>query len=109
MGEIVKGSQTITKEEGEQVEEKKDLEKVTRRELRQKCAVMFPTVFTQFTKQKSLKTSGMCPCQGSATGVSQVSLAIDAPEDADKVVQSLFLKKLAIEAKFLMQVQRTSM
>jgi len=107
--EIVKGSQTITKEEGEQTEEKKELEKVTRRELRQKCAVMFPAVFTQFTKQKSLKTSGMCPCQGSATGVSQVSLAIDAPEDADKVVQSLFLKKLAIEAKFLMQVQRTSM
>merc|ERR1712167_206919 len=59
--EIVKGSQTITKEEGEQTEEKKELEKVTRRELRQKCAVMFPAVFTQFTKQKSLKTSGMCP------------------------------------------------
>jgi len=85
--EIVKNSKEITKEEGEQVEEKKELEKVTRRQLRQKCAVMFPAVFTQFTKQRSLKTSGMCPCQGSATGVSQVSLAIDAPEDADKVVQ----------------------
>merc|ERR1712230_302707 len=77
--------------------------------LRQKCAVMFPAVFTQFTKQKSMKTAGMCPCQGSATGVSQVSLAVDAPEDADKVVQQLFLKKLAVEAKFLMQVQRTAM
>merc|ERR1712167_510086 len=65
----------------------KALEKVTRRQLRQKCAVMFPAVFTQFTKQKSMKTSGMCPCQGSATGVSQVSLAIDAPEEADRVVQ----------------------
>ena len=70
---------------------------------------MFPTVFTQFTKQKSAKSSGMCPCQGSATGVSQVTVAIDAAEEADKVVQSLFLKKLALEARFLMQVQRTSM
>jgi hypothetical protein len=93
--EIVKQSEQITKDEGAQVEEKKDLEKVTRRELRQKCAVMFPTVFTQFTKQKSSKSAGMCPCQGSATGVSQVSLPIDAAEEADKVVQSLFMKKLA--------------
>jgi flagellar biosynthesis chaperone FliJ len=85
--EIVKQSEQITKDEGEEAEEKKELEKVTRRQLRQKCAVMFPAVFTQFTKQKSQKTSGMCPCQGSATGVSQVSLAIDAPEEADKVVQ----------------------
>merc|ERR1711981_515992 len=107
--EIVKQSEQITKDEGEQVEEKKDLEKVTRRELRQKCAVMFPAVFTQFTKAKASKTSGMCPCQGSTTGVSQISLAIDVPEEADKVVQSLFLKKLATEARFLMQVQRTSM
>merc|ERR1712166_1033220 len=51
--EIVKNTSEITTDEGEQVEEKKELEKVTRRELRQKCAVMFPTVFTQFTKQKS--------------------------------------------------------
>merc|ERR1712072_1635949 len=78
-----KQSEQITKDEGEQVEEKKDLEKVTRRELRQKCAVMFPAVFTQFTKAKASKTSGMCPCQGSATGVSQISLAIDVPEEAD--------------------------
>jgi len=107
--EIVKQSETITKDEGEQVEEKKDLATVERRELRQKCAVMFPAVFTQFTKQKSQHASGMCPCQGSATGVSMVSLAVDAAEEADKVVQSLFLKKLALEARFLMQVQRTSM
>lgn len=102
--EVVKQSETITKDEGEQVEEKKDLATVERRELRQKCAVMFPAVFTQFTKQKSQHASGMCPCQGSATGVSMVSLAIDAAEEADKVVQSLFLKKLALEARFLMQV-----
>jgi len=106
---IVKESETITKDEGEQVEEKKDLEQVTRRELRQKCAVMFPAVFTQFTKQKSQHVAGMCPCQGSATGTSMISVAVDAAEEADKVVQSLFLKKLAIEARFLMQVQRTSM
>jgi len=41
-------------------------------------------------------------------GISQITLSIDAPEDADKVVQQLFLKKLAMEAKFLMQVQRTA-
>jgi uncharacterized protein involved in tolerance to divalent cations len=70
---------------------------------------MFPAVFTQFSKSKSLKTAGMCPCQGSATGVSQISVSIDSVEDCDKVVQSLFVKKLAVEAKFLMQVQRTSM
>lgn len=102
--EIVKQSETITKDEGEQVEEKKDLATVERRELRQKCAVMFPAVFTQFTKAKSQHASGMCPCQGSATGVSMVSLAVDAAEEADKVVQSLFQKKLALEARFLMQV-----
>jgi len=69
---------------------------------------MFPTVFTQFTKQKSAKSTGMCPCQGSATGVSQVTVPIDAPEEADKVVQAVLMKKLASEARFLMQVQRTS-
>lgn len=42
-------------------------------------------------------------------GISQITLSVDAPEDADKVVQQLFLKKLAVEAKFLMQVQRTAM
>merc|ERR1719263_400987 len=107
--EIVKQSETITKDEGEAVEEKKDLEMVTRRELRQKCAVMFPAVFTQFTKSKSHQTTGMCPCQGSATGTSMITVAVDVAEEADKVVQSLFLKKLALEARFLMQVQRTSM
>merc|ERR1712139_677152 len=107
--EIVKQSEVITKDEGEQAEEKKELEKVTRRQLRQKCAVMFPAVFTQFTKSKSHQTTGMCPCQGSATGTSMISVAVDAAEEADKVVQSLFLKKLALEARFLMQVQRTSM
>merc|ERR1712010_203281 len=107
--EIVKQSETITKDEGEAVEEKKDLEMVTRRELRQKCAVMFPAVFTQFTKSKTHQATGMCPCQGSATGTSMISVGVDAAEEADKVVQSLFLKKLAQEARFLMQVQRTSM
>jgi len=107
--EIVKQSEQITKDEGEAVEEKKDLEMVTRRELRQKCAVMFPAVFTQFTKSRSHQTTGMCPCQGSATGTSMITVAVDAAEEADKVVQSLFLKKLATEARFLMQVQRTSM
>ena len=102
--EIVKQSETITKDEGEQVEEKKDLATVERRELRQKCAVLFPAVFTQFTKAKNQHASGMCPCQGSATGVSMVSVSVDAAEEADKVVQSLFQKKLALEARFLMQV-----
>jgi chromosome segregation ATPase len=106
--EIVKQGEAIIKDEGEQVEEKKDLDKVTRRELRQKCAVMFPAVFTQFSKQKSAKSTGMCPCQGSATGVSQVTVAVDAPEDAEKVVSSVLMKQLALEARFLMQVQRTS-
>merc|ERR1712178_645131 len=85
--EIVKQSETITKDEGEAVEEKKDLEMVTRRELRQKCAVMFPAVFTQFTKSKSHQTTGMCPCQGSATGTSMITVAVDAAEEAAKVVQ----------------------
>jgi len=85
--EIVKQSEQITKDEGEAVEEKKDLEMVTRRELRQKCAVMFPAVFTQFTKSRSHQTTGMCPCQGSATGTSMISVAVDAAEEADKVVQ----------------------
>jgi hypothetical protein len=107
--EIVKQSETITKDEGEAVEEKKDLEMVTRRELRQKCAVMFPAVFTQFTATKSKSATGMCPCQGSATGTSMISVAIDAAEEAEKVVQQLFMKKLATEARFLMQVQKTSM
>ena len=106
--EIVKQSEQITKDEGEAVEEKKDLETVTRRELRQKCAVLFPAVFTQFTKSRSHQTTGMCPCQGSATGTSMITVALDAAEEADKVVQSLFLKKLALEARFLKQVQRTS-
>lgn len=56
-----------------------------------------------------MKSNGMCPCQGGSTGISQISLAVDAPEEADKVVQSLFQKKLVNEAKFLMQVQRTSL
>jgi chromosome segregation ATPase len=85
--EITKISETITKDEGEAQEEKKDLEKITRRKQRQKCAVLFPAVFTQFSKRKSLRTAGMCPCQGNASGVSQISLAVDAPEEADKVVQ----------------------
>jgi len=70
---------------------------------------MFPAVFTQFSKRRNSKNAGMCPCQGNASGVSQITLGVDAPEDADKVVQQLFIKKLAIEAKFLMQVQKTQM
>jgi chromosome segregation ATPase len=85
--EITKISETITKDEGEAQEEKKDLEKITRRKQRQKCAVLFPAVFTQFQKRKSLRTAGIRPCQGNASGVSQISLAVDAPEEADKVVQ----------------------
>jgi len=42
----------------------------------------------------------MCPCQGSATGVSQVSLTVAHAEEADEVVQKLFKDKLVIEAKF---------
>jgi len=38
-----------------------------------------------------------------------ISVAIDAAEEAEKVVQQLFMKKLATEARFLMQVQKTSM
>lgn len=100
-GKLVEG-------DGEVAEEKKELEKVTRRRLRQGCAVQFPTIFQQAAKHASAKTQGMCACQGGATGVSQISLVVDAPEEADKAVQSLFQKKLANEAKFLMQVQRTS-
>lgn len=50
----------------------------------------------------------MCPCQGNASGSSQISVGVDTPEDADSVVKKIFEKKLATEAKFLMQVQRTS-
>jgi len=106
---ISKITQTITTDEGEASEERKDLERITRRRNRQRCAVMFPAVFTQFSKRRSQRTAGMCPCQGNSSGISQITLSVDAPEDADKVVQQLFLKKLAIEAKFLMQVQRTAM
>jgi len=50
----------------------------------------------------------MCPCQGNASGISQINVGVDTPEDADAVVKKIFEKKLATEAKFLMQVQRTS-
>lgn len=43
----------------------------------------------------------MCPCQGSATGTSIISLPLDDPEAADRVVQGLFMKKLATEARFM--------
>jgi len=46
----------------------------------------------------------MCPCQGSATGVSQIALQVEHAEEADGVVQALFKEKLVIEAKFTMQV-----
>lgn len=50
----------------------------------------------------------MCPCQGSATGVSQIAVQVQHPEEADGTIQSLFAQKLVIEATFSMQVQRTS-
>jgi len=51
----------------------------------------------------------MCPCQGSATGVSQIAVQVQHPEEADGTIQSLFAQKLVIEATFSMQVQRTSL
>jgi len=50
----------------------------------------------------------MCPCQGSATGVSQVTVQVQHPEEADATIQSLFAQRLVIEATFSTQVQRTS-
>jgi len=67
---IVELSKNVTIDEGETTESKKDIKILERKKLRQKCAVMFPAVFTQFTKSRSLKQAGMCPCQGSSTGVS---------------------------------------
>jgi len=41
--------------------------------------------------------------------VSQISLQVEDPEAADHFVQTLFQKKLIVEANFKMQVQRTSL
>jgi len=99
--ESVSSTANIVVDEGDLTEEKSELAKTTRRKLRQQCAVKFPAVFTQFSKQRSLRNSGKCPCQGGATGISLIQTGVDAPEEADKIVQNLFAKKLATEAKFL--------
>lgn len=82
----VKITSDIIIDEGEQKDEKAELEKATRRKLRQGCAVKFPAVFTQFSKARSMRSSGMCPCQGGATGTSLITMGIEAPEEADKLV-----------------------
>merc|ERR1711934_265387 len=44
-----------------------------------------------------------------STGVSQIAVQVQHPEEADGTIQSLFAQKLVIEASFSMQVQRTSL
>lgn len=80
----------ISIEEGEVSETKKEIKIVERKKLRQKCAVIFPKIFLQFSKNKARKAAGMCPCPGSGSGVSTVSMIVDDPDEAAHVIENLF-------------------
>lgn len=49
----------------------------------------------------------MCPCQGSATGVSSIVLQVTKVEDANHIVNDLFKSKKIIEATFQQRLQKT--
>lgn len=48
----------------------------------------------------------MCPCQGSATGVSQIAVQVPGTEQCDDIIERFFADKLVIEATFSQQVRR---
>jgi uncharacterized protein involved in tolerance to divalent cations len=87
---------------------KMESENIERVRERQKCAVLFPKVFGEFSKSGAVDKAGICPCQGSATGVSSISLRIGKVDEANGVIGELFQAKLVIEAVYNQRLQRTS-
>lgn len=65
-----KTSIKVSQDKEEETEIREEEEIIERTRERQKCAVLFPKIFGSFTKSNTMEKAGMCPCQGSATGVS---------------------------------------
>jgi len=64
--------------------------------------VLYPRVFSEFNKAKSIKDQGQCPCQASASGVSQITAVVRNASQVDIVTQALFEKNLVIDTKLVM-------
>merc|ERR1711981_1206474 len=105
--EIVQETTDTTKEEAEITETRNAKKRLIRRRERQRCARLFPAVFSSFKIKKELTAENMCPCPGGGKGMTQLILdGIEDPGDYEKFVLHLFEKNYVIEGMFQTQMQR---
>jgi len=105
--ETIQETTDTTKEDAEILETKGKKKRLLRRRERQRCARLFPAVFSSFKIKKELTQENMCPCPNSGKGLTM--LYLDNVKDAgeyDKYVLNLFEKNLAVEGAFEAQMQR---
>lgn len=96
-----------TKQDSALIEVRNRKKRLIRRRERQRCARLFPQVFSSFKIKKELTAENMCPCPGSGKGTTQLILdGVEDPSDFDKFVLALFEKNMALEGTFNAQMQR---
>lgn len=105
--ETVQETTDNTKEDAEVAEIEAKKTRLIRLREHQRCARLFPAVFSSFKIKKELTAENMCPCPGGGKGLTQLILdGIEDPGDYDKFVLHLFEKNLALEGIFQTQMQR---
>merc|ERR1711981_1384600 len=105
--ETIQETTDTTTEESEITDIRITKRRLLRRRERQRCARLFPAVFSSFKIKKELTAENMCPCPGGGKGMTQLILdGIEDPGDYDKFVLHLFEKNLALEGIFQTQMQR---
>jgi chromosome segregation ATPase len=105
--EVIQEVTDTTKEEAEISETKEMKKRLVRRRERQRCARLFPSVFSSFKIKQELTAENMCPCPNSGKGLTVLYLNhISDPGEYDKFVLSLFEHNLAVEGSFEAEMQK---
>merc|ERR1719331_1207267 len=105
--EVIQEVTDTTKEEAEITETKEMKKRLVRRRERQRCARLFPSVFSSFKIKQELTAENMCPCPNSGKGLTVLYLNhISDPGEYDKFVLSIFEHNLAIEGSFEAEMQK---
>jgi len=108
--EIIQETTDTTKEEAAIAEVKATKKRLERVRERQRCARLFPAVFSSFKIKQELTQENMCPCPNSGKGLTVLYLEnIKDSAEFDKFVLFLFEKNMAVEGSFESQLQRYSL
>lgn len=105
--EMIKEVEEQAKEEAEVAQIKVEKVRLERVRERQRCARLFPDVFSSYKIKKELTQENMCPCPNSGKGLTILYLEnIKDTASYDKFILHLFEKNLAVEGTFEATVQK---